>query len=59
MKVGDLVKVKNLPTSAFGIILEEKNNYWFLVYFFSLGYDMQFCESELEVANESRRFGKV
>ena len=53
MKVGDLVKVKNLPTSAFGIILEE-NSDWILVYFFSLGYDMQFCESELEVANESR-----
>ena len=54
MKVGDLVKVKNLTTSAFGIILEEKSNYWFLVYFFSLGYDMQFCASELEVINESR-----
>jgi|TARA_Y100000114_G_C11735976_1_gene316156 hypothetical protein len=51
MGVGDLVKVKNLTSSAFGIIIEEPLRHWFVVYFFSLEYDMVFGKDELEAVN--------
>ena len=56
MKVGDLVKIKDLPTSGIGIIL-KKSNYdyadW-VVLFPTLGYDHSANEAELEVISESR-----
>ena len=50
MKIGDLVKVKNLTSSDYGIIIgtrHELYNVWFL----ALEYDMEFYDYELEVTN--------
>ena len=51
MKIGDLVKVKNLTSSDYGIIIGIKHelyNVWFL----ALEYDMEFHDYELEVISE-------
>ena len=61
MKVGDLVKVRRLSTSDYGIIIgtyirgngKVQYKYW-NVYFLSLEYEVPFLERELEIINESR-----
>ena len=58
MKIGDLVKVKNLTSSDYGIIIGTytrgsgyvQHKYW-SVYFLSLEYDVPFLEKELELIN--------
>lgn len=54
MGVGDLVKVKDLTYPEFGIIINEPLRHWYVVYFFSLEYDMVFSKNELEVISEDR-----
>ena len=61
MKIGDLVKVKNLTSSDYGVIIgtyirgngKVQYIYW-NVYFLSLEYEVPFLERELEVINGSR-----
>ena len=50
MKIGDLVKVKNLTTSDYGVVVGF-NKYigMFKIWFLSLEYDMEFYDYELEV----------
>ena len=54
MKVGDLVKVKNLSSSDCGIIINMPDWNLFCVYFLSLEYDMIFGGWELELISEGR-----
>jgi len=56
MKVGDLVKIQDIETSALGIIVAEAyphdyvtDERWWLVEFPTLGYDHEAPESELVV----------
>ena len=53
MKVGDLVKIQDIETSALGIIVAPlpltKPEPWWLVEFPTLGYDHPAPESELVV----------
>jgi hypothetical protein len=54
MKVGDLVKIQDIETSALGIIVAEVTwgctaGRWWLVEFPTLGYDHEAPESELVV----------
>lgn len=55
MKIGDLVKIQDIETSALGIIVAEfldphpRGERWWLVNFPSLGYDHPAPESELVV----------
>ena len=53
MKVGDLVKIQDIETSALGIIVAPlpftNSERWWLVDFPSLGYDHETPESELVV----------
>ena len=61
MKVGDLVKVKNLTSSDYGVIIgtyirgsgHVQHKYW-SVYFLSLEYDVPFMEKELELVSGGR-----
>ena len=56
MKIGDLVRVKNLTLSDYGVIIGTyirgsgyvQHKYW-SVYFLSLEYDVPFLEKELEL----------
>ena len=56
MKIGDLVRVKNLTSSDYGVIIGTyirgsgyvQYKYW-SVYFLSLEYDVPFLEKELEL----------
>ena len=56
MKIGDLVRVKNLTSSDYGVIIGTyirgsgyvQHKYW-SVYFLSLEYDVPFLEKELEL----------
>ncbi len=59
MKVGDLVKVKSMLTSAIGIVIctnmpGKRARKMCRVVFPNLGYDMDFYQRQLEVINESR-----
>ncbi len=52
MKVGDLVKVKSLTSSDYGIVISfNKYINMFKVWFLSLDYDVDFYDYELEVVN--------
>ena len=59
MQVGDLVKVKGMPSSDYGIITKtyvkggrKIEHRWWSVYFVSLEYEVPFMEEELETINE-------
>ena len=61
MKIGDLVTVRRLETSDYGIIIgtyirgsgHVQHRYW-NVYFISLEYEVPFMEKELELVNGNR-----
>ena len=61
MKIGDLVKVKNLISSDYGVIIgahnrdtgKVKHKYW-SVYFLSLQYSVPFMSCELELISGGR-----
>ena len=61
MRLGDLVKVKGLPYSDYGVIIGTyirgsgyvQHRYW-SVYFLSLEYDVPFMEKELELISGGR-----
>jgi len=52
VKVGDLVKVKVMKTSDYGIILEINRNNWVKVYWIVVGDSWSFYTEDLEVINE-------
>jgi hypothetical protein len=55
MKVGDLVKVKCMPTSDYGIILSINNtSRWTKVYWITIADSWSFYSDDLEVVVESR-----
>ena len=56
MKVGDLVKIKNLTSSDYGVIVKTHvrgsgclKQRWWKVRFPTLDYDVPFMENELEL----------
>ncbi len=61
MKIGDLVRVKNLISSDYGVIVgtyirgagKIKHKYW-NVYFLSLQYNVPFMGCELELISAGR-----
>ena len=55
MKVGDLVKFKNVSWEDWGIILEvDKPQQWVEVYWLATGYSYSFFAGDLEIVNEGR-----
>tara|TARA_B100001123_G_scaffold74689_2_gene84155 strand:+ start:45 stop:233 length:189 start_codon:yes stop_codon:yes gene_type:complete len=62
VKVGDLVKIHDIETSAIGIVIMPLPIYWessvhdpwWLVEFYTLGYDHECKESELVVISASK-----
>ena len=50
MKVGDLVKVKSMPTSDYGIIIKIEGRYkWTKVYWITVSESWSFYSDDLEV----------
>jgi hypothetical protein len=53
VKVGDLVKVKVMKTSDYGIVLKvDKAEQWIKVYWLAIGDSWSFFSEDLEVINE-------
>jgi hypothetical protein len=56
VKVGDLVKVKNVPWKLHGIVLEINGQFkWAEVYWIETGQQYAFFAEDLEVVNEDWR----
>ena len=55
MKVGDLVRIKYMPSSDIGIIVEINGKFkWAQVYWCQIQDSWAFFTEDLEVINESR-----
>jgi len=55
MKVGDLVKMRNMPKSDIGIVLEINGKFqWAEVYWCQIQDSWAFFTEDLEVINEKR-----
>ena len=53
MKVGDLVRVKNMPWTDYGIVLEINGQFkWAEVYWVQTGHQYAFYAEDLEVVSE-------
>jgi predicted RNA-binding protein with RPS1 domain len=52
VKVGDLVKVKVMKASDYGVILEINSNNWIRVYWITIADSWSFYSEDLEVINE-------
>tara|TARA_B100000282_G_C31668215_1_gene460873 strand:+ start:622 stop:789 length:168 start_codon:yes stop_codon:yes gene_type:complete len=55
MRIGDLVKCKNVPWDDYGIVISISGQYqWAEVYWTTTGYSYSFFADDLEVVNENR-----
>ncbi len=55
MKVGDLVKMKDMPNSDYGIVLEINGRFqWAQVYWIMIADSWAFFAEDLEVVSEGR-----
>ena len=52
MKIGDLVRVKNVSWEDYGIIIEINGRFeWAEVYWFSVGHSYAFFAEDLEIVS--------